>query len=310
MQRPILNLPGALVILCVLGLTACSDRSQEPLESEQITEAPSAEPQWSADELEAMKAVEQFLVVAGNYDLESMQQMISEKANIGISRFSEGTWNNRVITIQEYVENAQNSSLRPYYEPVKEWEILMNEGQLAFVYADAVLHSYGVPRTRNRDYFTLLKDSGEWKFLNLSFTSQPLPENEKVFDLELFARSYAQAWSGVRPEFVALFFAEDGSLQVNDGAPARGRDEIANVARSFMTDLPDMVVRFDSLVTNAESPEFHWTLIATNTGPGGTGNKVEVSGYEVWEMGPDGRIKKSEGHFPSEEYNRQLGIAN
>ena len=73
-----------------------------------------------------------------------------------------------------------------------------------------------------------------------------------------------------------------------------------------MTDLPDMVVRFDSLVTKTEGSEFHWTLMATNSGPGGTGNKVNVSGYELWQMGENGLIQSSQGHFPGEEYNRQL----
>ncbi len=75
-----------------------------------------------------------------------------------------------------------------------------------------------------------------------------------------------------------------------------------------MHELPDMLVRYDSLVNKPTGIEFHWTLIATHSGPGGTGNKVEVSGYEEWQMGDNGLILKSLGHFPTEEYNRQLGI--
>jgi hypothetical protein len=73
-----------------------------------------------------------------------------------------------------------------------------------------------------------------------------------------------------------------------------------------MTDLPDMVVTYDSLINEANGAEFHWTLTATHSGPGGTGNKVKVSGYELWQMGEDGRIKSSQGHFPTEAYNRQF----
>ena len=105
---------------------------------------------------------------------------------------------------------------------------------------------------------------------------------------------------------IIMYFAEDGSLLVNDGEPAIGRDEIIKVAEGFMTDLPDMVVSFDSLVTKPDGVEFHWTLTATNTGPGGTGNKVKVSGFEHWHIGKEGLIKESQGNFPAEEYNRQL----
>ena len=48
------------------------------------------------------------------------------------------------------------------------------------------------------------------------------------------------------------------------------------------------------------------TLIGTNTGPGGTGNRVRVSGFESWRFGPDGLIVESQGHFDSADYMRQL----
>ena len=73
-----------------------------------------------------------------------------------------------------------------------------------------------------------------------------------------------------------------------------------------MTDLPDMIVRFDSLVPKSNGTEFHWTLTATNSGPRGTGNKVEVSGYELWQLEDNGLINNSQGNFPTQEYNRQL----
>ena len=38
-------------------------------------------------------------------------------------------------------------------------------------------------------------------------------------DLEGFARRYAKAWSSQNPEGVAAFFAEGGSLSVNDEPP-------------------------------------------------------------------------------------------
>ncbi|MCM4153947.1 hypothetical protein DHD05_20345 [Arenibacter sp. N53] len=147
---------------------------------------------------------------------------------------------------------------------------------------------------------------------NISFTNTRLPEEIKKFDMEVFAKSYTQVWSGVRPEFVALFFEENGALQLNESKPAEGRAQIAKVAQGFMRDLPDMVVNYDSLVTKPTGTEFHWTLTATNSGHGGTGKKVKISGFELWKMGENGRILYSQGHFPTDEYNRQLefGIEN
>jgi uncharacterized protein (TIGR02246 family) len=124
--------------------------------------------------------------------------------------------------------------------------------------------------------------------------------------LTAFAERYAQAWCSHNPERVAAFFAENGSLSVNDGPPAVGRKAIAEIARGFMRDFPDMVVAFDKLEARGNATAFHWTLIGTNTGPGGTGNRVRISGYELWKIDNHGLIAESKGHFDSAEYERQL----
>ena len=73
-----------------------------------------------------------------------------------------------------------------------------------------------------------------------------------------------------------------------------------------MTAFPDMQVIMDDLVMQAERTNYHWTLIGTNTGPGGSGHKVRISGFESWQIGADGLIAFSDGHFDSAEYERQL----
>lgn len=73
-----------------------------------------------------------------------------------------------------------------------------------------------------------------------------------------------------------------------------------------MTTFPDMVVTFDRLEPQPTGTEFHWTLTGTNTGPGGTGKRVRISGYELWKIDNDGLIAESKGHFDSAEYERQL----
>jgi uncharacterized protein (TIGR02246 family) len=79
-------------------------------------------------------------------------------------------------------------------------------------------------------------------------------------ELNDFAFRYAEAWCSQDPEKVAVFFAENGSLRVNDGAPAVGRAAIAKEAQAFMTTFPDMVVTFDKLEPRGDTTAFHWTL--------------------------------------------------
>jgi ketosteroid isomerase-like protein len=121
-------------------------------------------------------------------------------------------------------------------------------------------------------------------------------------DLHDFARRYTEAWCSGDPARVAEHYAPDGSLTINAGAPSVGRAAITDAARSFMDAFPDLEVLFDDLRGN----EYHWTLVGTNTGPGGTGNPVRISGYEEWTIGSDGLIAASLGHFDEADYARQL----
>jgi hypothetical protein len=123
-----------------------------------------------------------------------------------------------------------------------------------------------------------------------------------------FAKRYAEAWCSQNPKSVAAFFPENGSLSVNDGPPAVGRAAIAEVARGFMRDLPDMIVTMDDVTHASDGTKFHWTLTGTNTGPGGTGKRLRISGYELWEIDEDGLIAESKGHFDAAEYERQLKL--
>jgi hypothetical protein len=124
--------------------------------------------------------------------------------------------------------------------------------------------------------------------------------------LNQFATRYTAAWCSQHAASVASFFGEQGSLKINDGAPAIGRTAITHSAQSFMTAFPDLVIKMDRLVVNGAKTEYHWTLMGTNTGPGGTGKFVWISGYEEWRFGPDGLIAESLGHFDAADYQRQV----
>ena len=125
-------------------------------------------------------------------------------------------------------------------------------------------------------------------------------------ELKKFAKRYAEAWCSQNPEKVAAFFAENGAISINSRPPAVGRAAIAKEAEAFMTTFPDMVVTFDKLDPQLDAIAFHWTLTGTNTGPGGTGKRVRISGYELWNLDNDGLIAESKGHFDAAEYERQL----
>ena len=124
--------------------------------------------------------------------------------------------------------------------------------------------------------------------------------------LTALGRRYARAWCGGDPERVAAFYADDGSLAVNGAAPAVGRQAIAELARSFMSGLPDMHVSMKGLLREPRGTVFHWALMGTSSGPGGKGHKVQIEGYEVWRLDDEGLIAESKGHFDAAEFEFQL----
>ena len=125
-------------------------------------------------------------------------------------------------------------------------------------------------------------------------------------DLRSFAQGYTAAWCSQDPARVAAFFAPQGTLIINGGAPASGRTAITRVAAEFINAFPDMKVMMDALEPAGGRTLYRWTLVGTHSGPGGTGNRVRISGYEDWLIGDDGLIAESFGHFDADEYARQI----
>lgn len=125
-------------------------------------------------------------------------------------------------------------------------------------------------------------------------------------ELTDFATRYAAAWSSQNPASVAAFYAENGSLTVNAGAPSVGRAAITTTAQGFMTAFPDMVVKLEQVNQEGRRVIFRWIWTGTNTGPGGTGKSVRIQGYEEWTMDADGLIAESKGQYDEAEYERQL----
>jgi hypothetical protein len=73
-----------------------------------------------------------------------------------------------------------------------------------------------------------------------------------------------------------------------------------------MAAFPDLHVFLDGVAVAGERSIFRWTLDGHNTGPGGSGARVRISGYEDWLIGQDGLITESFGHVDAEDYQRQL----
>ena len=126
-----------------------------------------------------------------------------------------------------------------------------------------------------------------------------MPDREWFLD---FSRRYTEAWCSHDPARVAEHYAPGAKIAINGGAST----EITEAAQSFMTAFPDIKLFMNDVVVKDDVTEYHWTFTGTNTGPGGTGNRVRISGFEQWTFGADGLIASSLGNFDQVEYDRQI----
>ena len=121
--------------------------------------------------------------------------------------------------------------------------------------------------------------------------------------IESLAAGYTAAWNTGSAQNVAEYFAENGEIVINRGAPWRGRGGIAEMAAGFFTDVSGMKLTCDGIRCAASHVVFMWTF----TGHAAkTGNSLTVHGWEEWDLGDDLKVKASRGWYDAEDYARQV----
>jgi len=124
--------------------------------------------------------------------------------------------------------------------------------------------------------------------------------------IRAIAAGYAAAWNSGRPDAVASFFAENGTIVINRGAPWTGLAKVAEMAAGFDGDLADMTVCCDALRIAGD----HVASIRTFTGTQrGSGKPLDVKGREEWDPDADGKAALSRGWYDSTDYGHQVGTA-
>ncbi len=132
---------------------------------------------YEADKAAVIVVVKRFLTAAGDYDIESMPAMFTDNANIGGASLRNGKWSTYTVTLEGFLERLRSErDPKKYTEPVSEFTVHMAEGMLAFVMADALIIRNGHTQAKNFDYFTLIKQNGDWRILNGSYVSIPVED--------------------------------------------------------------------------------------------------------------------------------------
>lgn len=116
------------------------------------------------------------------------------------------------------------------------------------------------------------------------------------------AQDYTAAWNSKSPEAVASFYAEDGEIVINRGAPWTGRARVAEMAAGFYADVPDLTLTRDDIRHSGTHALYVWTFTGHDAA---SGNPLNSRGWEEWDLDPDLKVKASRGWFDADDYARQ-----
>jgi uncharacterized protein (TIGR02246 family) len=116
------------------------------------------------------------------------------------------------------------------------------------------------------------------------------------------AAAYTAAWNSGSPEAVASFYAQDGQIVVNRGAPWSGRKGIADMAAGFFADVPDLRLTCDDVRCAGSHVAYFWTFTGTHSS---TGNPLRVVGWEEWDLDDDMKVIASRGWYDADDYALQ-----
>ena len=116
------------------------------------------------------------------------------------------------------------------------------------------------------------------------------------------AADYTSAWNSKSADAVASFYAEDGSIIINNGDPWSGRSRVRDMAAGFYADVPDLTLTCDDVRCSGAHAIYVWTFTGHDAN---SGNPLTVRGWEKWEIDDNLKVKASRGWFDAEDYARQ-----
>ena len=126
----------------------------------------------SADARAVQAAVERFLDVLGNRQLDQLPALFAPKATMAVVRLRDGQWTNSIQSFEEWLGALRSQTNGPMFrEPLTNVTVHVEDGRLAFLRADFTVVIDGQVRSHGVDYFTLVKEGEAWKLLNGAYTS-------------------------------------------------------------------------------------------------------------------------------------------
>jgi len=125
--------------------------------------------------------------------------------------------------------------------------------------------------------------------------------------LDDLATRYTEAWNSKVPENVAAFHLPSSQISINRGEPSVGHDGLTAMAAGFHADVPDLFLKNDGIRSAGNHVVYLWTFTGHDAQ---TGNPLNISGWEEWELDENMRVISALGWFDADDYQRQVDGTN
>ena len=122
-------------------------------------------------------------------------------------------------------------------------------------------------------------------------------------ELNALAERYTDAWNSKIPENVASFHTSNSSIVINRGEPSVGHAGLTEMAAGFHADVPDLHLTCNGIRGAGAHVIYLWTFTGQHAG---TGNALNVQGWEEWDLDADMKITSALGWFDADDYERQV----
>jgi len=148
------------------------------------------------------------------------------------------------------------------------------------------------------------------------FKAQAALEEQNMADLKKLAENVQKAWDNQDMNALVQLYAEDAVMFMPGEEPVRGRKAIEENQAAFLRAMPDMTVKFTTILIQGNHIAFEGIFSGTFTGPLAspegdippTGRSVKAGVAFIAKVNADGLVEEDRTYFDNLDFMKQLGL--
>ena len=146
--------------------------------------------------------------------------------------------------------------------------------------------------------------------------AQTAVEEQHKADLTKLAEGVQKAWDNQDMNALVQLYAEDAVMYMPGEEPVRGRKAIEENQAAFLRAMPDMTLKFTTILIQGNHIAFEGIFTGTFTGPLAspegdippTGRSVKAGFAFIAKVNADGLVEEDRTYFDNLDFMKQLGL--